>query len=206
MHIIVTREDVAKYGLQGLVDPREDASMTLDQLMGLLGHGPVTRPGLAVAQDNPLAALWVETLRLRARIDAVAVKLPKAIADNLDNYRDQLGSVACAVSTALAWDLEAKASEAEGPQAGYDLSRLVADAKDLQARAVPILGGLFDEMNEKKDDSDPGPWLPVILNRMWCDWTPKLLEDIAADQQDGAEAAWRKQALERLREPETASA
>jgi hypothetical protein len=114
MHIIVTREDVSKYGLQGMVDPKDEGSMSLDDLMGLLGHGPVTRPGLAAVPDHPLARLWVDTLRLRARIDAAYEKLPPRIREAFNKYNDDLGNVACELSTALAWDLDAKAREAEG--------------------------------------------------------------------------------------------
>jgi hypothetical protein len=116
MHIIVTREDVSKYGLQGLVDPQENAALSLDGLMGLLGYGPITKPGQPSEPGHPLSVLWVDTLRLRARIEAAAEKLPDDILDSgsLGRIANYLGEVACEVSTALACDLNAKAHEAAG--------------------------------------------------------------------------------------------
>jgi hypothetical protein len=184
MHIIVTKDDVAKYGLTNLVDPNEHANMALDDLLGLLGHGPVARPGLAVAPEHPLSVLWVDTLRLRARCAAAAAGLPDSIMSEYDreSISSHLGEVGCCLSNALAADLDAKAREAEGlTPAGDDpeaaLAALVADAKALQARAVPILNSLDMEAGSK------GPFdkLPVILDYLFANWGPEVRDSIAAD-------------------------
>jgi hypothetical protein len=118
MHIVVSREDVSKYGLQGLVDANVNESVSLDSLMALLGHGPVIRPGVGAPPYHPISVLWVETLQLRARLEAVMMKMPKATRkaplQRLEEIMEALGEVACYLTTALSWELDRQAREAAG--------------------------------------------------------------------------------------------
>lgn len=188
MHIIVTREDVSKYGLQGLIDANENEPISLESLLALLGHGPVIRPGMAAPIDHPVAALWVDTMRLRARIEATMLKMPRAVRDaplqGFQESLDDFNNVVCYLTTALGYVLDLQAREAAGlapdsEDTASALQGLITDTVALEARALPIL------TRAMADDGEAGRnvgKVPVMLDFLVGSWGPQVRQDLAADQ------------------------